>query len=178
MSTKQPEYTIQNRISALDVANYLICLSQKIGEPLTNMKLQKLLYYCYAWFLVDRENKETLFDEAIKAWQYGPVVRSVYSVYAKKGADNISFPLDSSGKKLEISDEEIRLNNLLNGNTRELIMEVFSEYGNSSAIDLMKLSHFEQPWNSAYKDGEKESINRDTIYSFYKNQKEQSADSK
>ena len=85
---------------ALDIANYLIYLSEMIGEPLTNMKLQKLLYYCYAWFLVDKNNEEQLFDEEIQAWQYGPVIPLVYDVYKIHGADNIQFPLTQGGKQI------------------------------------------------------------------------------
>lgn len=164
-----------SQITALDVANYLVCLSQKIGEPLTNMKLQKLLYYCYAWFLVDKNNEEVLFDEPIEAWQYGPVVRDVYTTYASLGADNISFPRqDEFQGDLELSVEETRLDQVLTPDIKDLIVEVFSEYGNSSAIDLMKLSHMEQPWASTYVEGQKNTINRDNIFTYFKAQKEQS----
>lgn len=36
--------------SALDVSKYIICLAQRNGDIITNLKLQKLLYYAQAWY--------------------------------------------------------------------------------------------------------------------------------
>jgi len=60
----------------LDISAYIIELSQKTGEPITNMKLQKLVYYSFAWYAAEKETP--LFEEEILAWQYGPVVLSIY----------------------------------------------------------------------------------------------------
>lgn len=57
--------------TALDVSNYIVTLSAEIGEPVTNMKLQKLLFYSYAWNLVENKRNK-LFTEKIIAWKYGP----------------------------------------------------------------------------------------------------------
>ena len=55
-----------------DVAAYIL----ERRTPLTAMKLQKLLYYSYAWHLVWDE--EQLFQESIEAWANGPVVPAIY----------------------------------------------------------------------------------------------------
>ncbi len=40
------------------------------------MKLQKLCYYCQAWYLA--WNNEPLFDEEFEAWASGPVCKELY----------------------------------------------------------------------------------------------------
>ena len=62
----------------LSVAKELVKLSLAGDEkdPLTNLRLQKLLYYAQAWSLVVRESE--LFSDEVEAWRYGPVVPSVY----------------------------------------------------------------------------------------------------
>lgn len=66
----------------------------KYKREISPLKLQKSLYFCFAYWggFVRRGNnseqmteidvsefEEYLFDDAIEAWVYGPVVRSVYS---------------------------------------------------------------------------------------------------
>ncbi len=125
----------KSKIVPLDVAAYIIELSKETGEPLTNMKLQKLIYYVYAWFAV--EKKKPLFDEKILAWKYGPAIVSVYEEYKDYGADVVK---DKSGGNLENLDEY----------TKGLTEEVFTVYGGKSAIDLMSLSHSEAPWRDTF----------------------------
>ena len=54
----------------LSVAKELVRLSFAGDEkdPLTNLRLQKLLYYAQAWSLVLRESE--LFPEEIEAWRW------------------------------------------------------------------------------------------------------------
>lgn len=145
--------------TAFDVANHIITLAEKMGEAVTNMKLQKLLYYSYAWHLAQFDTR--LFSENIQAWQYGPVVPVVYFKYNSYGADNIKSPED--GNTDNISTE-----------SKDLIEEVFSVYGNKSAIELVRLSHSESPWRDVYEDGKMNAIPDELISSFFK--KKQQAD--
>ena len=75
------------------------------GEFVTNMKLQKLLYYMQgfhlAWF------DTPLFDEEIEAWMYGPVVPSVFETYKHEGKRGIEY----SGNTIMLLDEEESLFN-------------------------------------------------------------------
>jgi len=145
--------------TAFDVANVIISLAEQIGEPVTNMKLQKLLYYSYAWHLVEFNTK--LFPEQIQAWQYGPVVPSVYVQYSDYGADNIKEPVDGNADQVS-------------GESRELIEEVFSVYGGKSAIELMRLSHSEAPWRDTYVEGAKIDIPDQIISDYFKKKKQAS----
>ena len=62
--------------SAQQIADYLIAFSHSVGDPISNLKLQKLLYYAQAWYLA--LHNEPLFPESIEAWVHGPAVPPVY----------------------------------------------------------------------------------------------------
>ena len=63
----------------MDVAKYIINYCTEQGKPVSNLKLQKMLYYL--WIDYYKNTSEYLFDEDICAWPFGPVVPSVYFEY-------------------------------------------------------------------------------------------------
>ena len=65
--------------SAHQVANRIICFLTEHGDLVSNLKLQKLLYYCQAWYLALYDGP--LFDERIEAWTHGPCVPPVYGEF-------------------------------------------------------------------------------------------------
>ena len=66
-------------MKALDIANAFI-VSHADDGFITNMKLNKLVYFAYATALRDGV---TLFDDEIEAWQYGAVIPEVYSAFSR-----------------------------------------------------------------------------------------------
>jgi uncharacterized phage-associated protein len=102
------------------------------GELISNLKLQKLLYYMQGFHLAVFGTR--LFNEDIYAWQYGPVVPEVYRRY--KAYNNCGIePEGDSIISLSVEEEN-------------LFEEVFSVYGEFSAIGLMNLTHRERPWKN------------------------------
>ena len=80
------------KYNALDIANYILWYANKEHSKIkdvSNLKLQKLLYYVAATYLAKYE--EPLFDEPIEKWQLGPVVPSVYREFKNAGR-HISQP--------------------------------------------------------------------------------------
>ena len=75
-------------IPAIEVARYFLSLTDEdAGELISNLKLQKLLYYAQGFHLVIYG--EPLFPETIEAWAHGPVVTSVYHQYKEYGSEPI-----------------------------------------------------------------------------------------
>ncbi len=109
-------------------------LAAKEEKPITNKKLQKLVYYAQAWSLVLKNKR--LFEEPIEAWVHGPAVRSLYIQYKKFGFNPIQ--------------EEIK-NNTINipEKTKELLNSVWKAYGGLDAGYLEVLTHSEDPWREA-----------------------------
>ncbi|GEL05469.1 Panacea domain-containing protein [Rummeliibacillus stabekisii] len=69
------------------IANYIIELAHSKKHPVNNLKLQKILYFLEARFLL--EKGESLFNESIEKWKYGPVVPEVYFRFNHLGAESI-----------------------------------------------------------------------------------------
>ncbi len=144
----------------LDIAAYIVKLSDEIGEPITNMKLQKLIYYTFVWYAV--EKNKPLFKEGIQAWKYGPVVASVYEVYKPYGADVIKEIKDGNPESLDDF-------------TKSLTEDVFKAYGSKSAVELMELAHSEAPWRDTFDpDNQTKTIPFEAILGYYKARKEAS----
>lgn len=69
--------------AALDIAKYVINKCTYDGCPISNLQLQKILYYIQREFL---QQGIAAFSEEIEAWQFGPVVPDVYKQYCGFGA--------------------------------------------------------------------------------------------
>lgn len=106
------------------------------GEVVTNLKLQKLLYYVQGFHLAFFG--EPLFDDRIEAWTYGPVVPAIYHKYKMQGRSGI-----------EVNPEE-DVENHLSPEQNDMLQQVLAEYGKFSAVRLMEMTHTEKPWMDAY----------------------------
>jgi uncharacterized phage-associated protein len=121
-------------LSASEVARYLLSLvDEEKGQVISNLALQKLLYYCQGYYLGLK--KEKLFEEEVVAWKYGPVVPAVYEEYNRYGSNPLPVPT--------IEDEEL---NGLDTEQKEIMDTVFEFYKDYSAIGLMRKTHKETPW--------------------------------
>jgi hypothetical protein len=72
----------------LQIANEFISLAKERGEPLSNMKLQKLVFIAHGWSLAILN--KPLFYEDVCAWRYGPVVPKLYDALIKYGSGNVT----------------------------------------------------------------------------------------
>lgn len=121
-------------LKALDVAHYFLNrVDREVGDVITNLKLQKLVYYAQAWSMVFRG--EPLFDEPVQAWVNGPVVYSLWKEY--QAYEKAAIP-DNPSVTQELQKDEIKV-----------LQVVWVTYGELSASKLWKLSHSEAPWNNA-----------------------------
>src|SRR5271163_1555007 len=76
--------------TAMKVALHLVNLANSGEEPdpLTHLRLQKLLYYAQGWYL--GIFGRALFTNRIEAWRHGPVVPDVYKELKKHGGATIA----------------------------------------------------------------------------------------
>lgn len=89
--------------NALMIADYIIDKSIELEHPISNIELQKYLYYLNAKFLV--KSDEPLFGESIEKWKFGPVIPNVYHEYKSYGAKEIDRVSDH--EELFIEDGKI-----------------------------------------------------------------------
>lgn len=122
----------QAMLSAYDVAKYfLLLVSEDEGDVISNLKLQKLLYYAQGFSLAIFD--EPLFPEKVEAWIHGPVVPEAYHKYKIYGRQSISYHGDADLSKF-------------NEDAKELLDEVYEVYGQFSASMLRNFTHEEPPW--------------------------------
>jgi len=118
--------------TASDIAKYMIASFQKRNNEISNLKLQKLLYYAQAWHLALYD--APLFNDKIEAWVHGPVVRGVFREYKEFGW----HPLSVQSANRIFSDE-------VNCHLKEVIRA----YGKFDAVVLERMTHREAPWRDA-----------------------------
>ena len=124
-------------LTALDVAKWFLAFTdENEDEVLTNLKIQKLLYYAQGTHLA--LTNTPLFDEPIEAWQHGPVVRTVYDTYRHYG----STPIPRDVPLCTFTKEEL-----------ETLEDVYSTYGVFTALALRNLTHTEPPWCNTPRNG-------------------------
>ena len=107
----------------------------KGGDYLTQLKLQKLLYYAQGFYMAFN-NGERLFKEKIIHLSYGPVVESLISTL-KPFSNN---PILSLNINIPEIDEQ----------TLAILNIVYKNLGQYSAYRLVELTHSETPWQETH----------------------------
>lgn len=67
------------KYSAMDIADYVVKRCAERRQPVSNLQLQKILYYIQLNFFKDFD--KCAFSDDIQAWRHGPVVKEVYYKY-------------------------------------------------------------------------------------------------
>ena len=86
--------------TAIDLSRYIVSKCIKDGYPISNLQLQKILYYIQKDFL---KRDHLAFQDNIEAWQFGPVVPNVYYHYCGYGA----MPIISSRESFDINQKDL-----------------------------------------------------------------------
>lgn len=114
------------------VSDFFVWKAFEEEKPITNKKVQKLVYYAQAWNLVFLG--KTLYSDPIEAWIHGPAVRALYSKYKTYGYRPITIKPD----KPDIDEVQ-----------KAFLEDLWSVYGPYDADYLEVLSHSEEPWLAA-----------------------------
>ena len=122
-----------------DIANWFLANV----ESVTNKKLQKLVYYAYAWFLVFNNKiaediELRFFDAHFEAWVHGAARPELYDKYKEYGSSNIQKYV---GELADFSADEL-----------EVLNQVCDIYGKYNGNELESICCQEDPWKNARKD--------------------------
>lgn len=151
-------------------ADYIISAMLADGEKgmLSNLKLQKLLYYIEAWHLGIVDSRFYNPDENFEAWVHGPVNRTIYNRFnaTKYLYSDITL------------DDRIDTNPVLAPEDKDFVDYILEYYGKLNGMVLEAMTHSEIPWIDARKGiGPFESctnvISVETMRAYYKNKYEQ-----
>lgn len=123
------------------VCNLILDEADRNGRQVTNLALQKLLYFAHGLYLVD--TTKPLVTGFFEAWRYGPVHPTAYHAFKCEGADPIRIRADIrdpfGGVRLvpACTDQTVTA----------LIRRIVSTYGAMTAGRLVEVSHAKNgPW--------------------------------
>lgn len=123
-------------VTALELSKYIVAKCAADGYPISNLQLQKILFYIQKEFL---QHDQFAFYDNIEAWQFGPVVPNVYYYFCGYGA----MPIHCIGEEAKIDDATARIVNPIIESKRvlpprEMVAETHKKNG---------------AWNQVYRNG-------------------------
>lgn len=141
--------------NAIDISKYVIEQSKQYDASITNLKLQKILYYIQGYAL---KIGETAFDDDIVNWAYGPVVQEVYYRYCSY----VSNPINEN---FEDDDDYLSFKrNHKMKKIRKIIDVILEKTKNMHPFELVRMTHNETPWKSSKRD---EVIDKEIIRNYF-----------
>ncbi len=158
--------------NVLDVCRYIVNYSNEKDYGISNLKLQKILYFVQAFFLFNSKNQQPCFHERIEAWDFGPVVREAYNEYKQFGSCNIppikSYTINTLGswnqQIVNYTDDVISTED------KTIINQVLDAFKEHTANDLVEITHNQDPWLKAYRPYMNNEITNDSIREFFGNE--------
>ena len=131
------------------VANFVLDFCEARGRRITNLSLQKIVYFCHVWSLVDQ--RRALLKHQFEAWQYGPVLQYLYREFKQFDREPImgrAMKIDPKTGNRQVVRYE------LHEETYQLLSRVVDFYSRLSSTELVKLSHVKGgPWDMAWNHG-------------------------
>ncbi|MBS4034384.1 MAG: DUF4065 domain-containing protein [Ignavibacterium sp.] len=139
-----------------NIADFFIYYANEFGDLLTNLKIQKLVYYSQAWYLALYD--KPLFSEDFEAWVHGPVLPTLYQRFKKFGYQPIN--------------EKIEKPNLLQ-EVEAHLKEIYHVFNKFNSYELELMTHREKPWQIARGNlpsliPSSNKINKEEMRDFYK----------
>ena len=124
------------------VANFILDYAELNGRAISNLALQKIIYFCHAWSLVQLD--KPLIKHTFEAWEFGPVLPYLYREFKKYDRS----PIIGRAMKIEPnSGAACVVDYQFDEETRQLLEQTVEFYSRMRPGDLVELSHVEGgPW--------------------------------
>lgn len=154
----------------LDICRYIINYSNENFCGISNLKLQKILYFIQAHFLTTNEGTPCFSDDIV-AWDFGPVVPSAYHEYKQFGAANIppiDFYIEIGSNSIWESKKKKFDDSFIVKQDKEKINYILILFASYSATSLVELTHKQSPWINAHKTGMNCIILKKSIKEYFK----------
>jgi uncharacterized phage-associated protein len=132
--------------SARAIANSFLKIAKESNKQLTNMQLQKLVYFAHGWHLA--LTGEPLLADAVKAWNFGPVIPQLYNSLKTYGNDCIT---DMIKRKDSLTDEPEIVEETQSEYVKKLVQRVWDVYGHLQGLQMSNLTHAKDtPWDKTW----------------------------
>ncbi len=142
-----------NMVSAKNVSELFLTWAKQNGDLITNLKMQKLLYYAQAWHLVNFNRR--LFDDRIEAWELGPVIPKIYGEYKKYRGNPIPYKISGNEEK-PFSERQV-----------QFLKQFFNVFSSLSSTALVNMTHNETPWKDNFGKGKNTEIPPSEMKDYY-----------
>lgn len=126
---------------ALEISAYVIKQFNNREQPITNLKLQKVLYYIQMAHL--KEYGFPAFDDPIEAWRHGPVVYDIYSIFKRY----TSMPIDAKDFYIRQTKQD------LDETCKHACDTVIEKTLSLDPWELVNLTHQTEAWKKNYVSG-------------------------
>jgi uncharacterized phage-associated protein len=149
------------------LANHVLDFCDAHERPITNLSLQKIVFFCHVWTLLDFDRP--LVKQEFEAWEYGPVLQYVYRDFKQAGDSPISF----RAKKIDpATGQAVVVGNEMPDELKIYLNKILGFYTRLSAGQLVNLSHvksgpWDQVWNHEGKTNPGMRISNGAIKLFY-----------
>ena len=152
--------------SSVLIAGQFVNLGVKENNPVTQMKLQKMVFFAHGLHLA-LNNGDPLIREKFLAWRFGPVVPTIYQLYKKWGNSPIM-----ERTSITVNFQPLANFSELTPSALEAINNTWEITKDVDAITLSNWSHStNSPWDITYKKiGENGVIDDNLIRSYFEQQ--------
>jgi len=128
------------------VANFILDYCEEGGIAVTNLSLQKLMYFCHVWSLV--RLKQPLVKQSFEAWEFGPVLPFLYREF--KNFDRNPITTRCQKKNFATGELEV-VEKFKDPSVSAFLREILLFYSRLSSGQLVELSHVENgPWHKVW----------------------------
>jgi len=134
-------------------AYYLINKFNQNGQDVTNMQIQKLMYFFEAYYMNIYEDVDKLYEGNFNAWAFGPVAIPLYTEFKRFGNGKIILTDDNKEKGNGIAE-----------NKKELLDNIYQAFKGISAMQLVEWTYMkDSPWSKVWeRNGKKVGYGADT----------------
>lgn len=128
------------------IANYVLDRASSSGRALSNMQINKVVYFLHADYLAS--HGEPLVSAKIEAWEHGPVFRELYSEFKRYQDGHITGRAVSTSP---VTGERSTVNYNLSDEQLRFLDPLADRYTAMSASTLRTLSHMPGgPWDRVW----------------------------
>lgn len=148
------------------VANFMLDVAEEEGLSVTNLHLNKSVYFAHVDCLANRQHR--LVSAKIEAWKYGPVFRELYSQFKRYEGR----PITGRAYRVDFdTGEKISAYDTFEGDLRKFMRDAALTYMSVPANLLVDMSHakggaWDYVWNKTGPINAGMEITDDVIRSF------------
>lgn len=125
------------------VCNLILDEADRQKRPISNLALQKLLYFAHGAFLVGTRGAP-LVTGYFEAWQHGPVHPAAYLAFKVAGKKSITF---RATRRDLVARVNLPIENPTDPRVVDYVCRIVSGYGGMSPSQLVNISHAKNgPW--------------------------------